>query len=253
MRTDIGRARPAWVASLAVHGLLVAAVAWWLAERSGPASAPTAPVPLTLAMFQAPAPVELPAPAEPAPVQETVQEPPPPQAVPEPTPAPPAVERSEPKPLPVKPRPAKAVPPRPSASAAEPTPARPVESPPAADPSPAPVPVAQPPLAQPVTPAPDPVLEDGYRARIRQAVDAHKHYPRMARRLGTEGRVVVAFTIEADGRLAGVRVVESSGSALLDEAALEAVRKTAPFPPFPAGIERRRWSFTLPLSFSLGS
>lgn len=265
-----GRARPAWIASLAIHGVLVAAVAWWLAERSGPASVPATPVPLQLAMFQAPAPVELPAPAEPTPVQEAS----PPQAVPEPAPPvrreriggrleeaspegddhgwsssePPPVERPEPKPIPVKPRAAKAAPPKPAAPAVEPAvePARaqPVESAPAAE---APVAVQSP------APAPDPALEDGYRVRIRQAVDEHKHYPRMARRLGLDGRVVVAFTVEADGRLAGVRVVESSGSELLDEAALEAVRKAAPFPSFPAGIERRRWDFTLPLSFSLDS
>jgi len=101
--------------------------------------------------------------------------------------------------------------------------------------------------------APDPALEASYRDRIRQAVDAHKHYPRMARRLGVEGRVVLAFTLRADGRLAGVRVAESSGSELLDEAALQAVRDAAPFPPFPEGVGRERWDFTLPLYFALDS
>lgn len=254
MRTTEGRARPAWIASLAIHGVLVAAVAWWLAERSGPAFVPATPVPLQLAMFQAPAPVEPPAPAEPTPVQEAS----PPPALPEPAPAAPPVEPPAPKPVPVQPRPAKAAPPKPAASAVEPVRAQPVESAPAAEvpvaiQSPAPAPVVPPPAAQPVTPAPDPALEDGYRTRIRQAVDEHKHYPRMARRLELEGRVVVAFTVEADGRLAGVRVVESSGSELLDEAALEAVRQAAPFPPFPDGVERRQWDFTLPLSFSLDS
>jgi protein TonB len=233
---------------LVIHGVLIALIAWWLTERSCPTSAPATPVPLTLAMFQAPAPVERPAPAEPTPAEEAS----PSQGASEQPP----IERSEPKPIPVKPRPAKAAPPKPAAPAVEPARAQPVESAvaseaPVAAPSPAPVPVVQPPAAQPVTPAPDPALEDGYRARIRQAVDEHKHYPRMARRLGLEGRVVVAFTVGADGRLAGVRLVESSGSELLDEAALEAVRQAAPFPPFPAGIERRQWDFTLPLSFAL--
>ena len=250
MRGAEGRARPAWIASLLIHGVLIALIAWWLAERSGPASVPATPVPLQLAMFQAPAPVERPAPAEPAPAEEAS----PLQGVPEQPPP----ERPEPKPIPAKPRPAKAAPPKPAASAVEPVRAQPVESAPAAEvpvaiQSPAPAPVVPPPAAQPVTPAPDPALEDGYRTRIRQAVDEHKHYPRMARRLGLEGRVVVAFTVEADGRLARVRVVESSGSELLDEAALEAVRQAAPFPPFPDGVERRQWDFTLPLSFSLDS
>jgi protein TonB len=266
-----GRARPAWIASLAIHGVLVAAVAWWLAERSGPASVSATPVPLQLAMFQPPAPVEPPAPAEATPVQEAspplaqpvpvqdepVQEAPSPQVIPEPAPPPPPP-MARPKPVKPKPSPPMAKPSKPAQPAVDPVRAQPVESAPAAEPPvtiqpPAPAPVLPPPAAQPVTPAPDPALEDGYRTRIRQAVDAHKHYPRMARRLGEEGRVVVAFTVEADGRLAEVRVVESSGSELLDEAALQAVRDAAPFPPFPAGIDRQRWDFTLPLAFSLAS
>ncbi|MGK0674668.1 MAG: TonB family protein [Halothiobacillaceae bacterium] len=251
MRGEEGRKRPAWIASLVIHGVLVAAVAWWLAGHSGPASVLATPVPLKLAMFHAPAPVEPPAPAESPPVQAA----PPPPA---PSDAPPPVEPLAPKPAPVQPRPAKAPPSKPAVSASAPVRAQPVESAPAAEvpvaiPSPAPTPLVPPPAAQPVIPAPDPALEDGYRTRVRQAIDKHKHYPRVARRLELEGRVVVAFTVEADGRLAGVRVVESSGSELLDEAALEAVRKAAPFPPFPDGVERRQWGFTLPLLFSLDS
>ena len=116
----------------------------------------------------------------------------------------------------------------------------------AAEPAPAALPAPE-----PAPPAPDPALEADYRNRIRLAVDGHKHYPRMARRLGLEGRVVLGFTILADGRLAGLRVVQSSGSELLDEAALEAVREAAPFPPFPPGLGRERWDFTLPLDFNL--
>lgn len=239
-----GQTRPAWLASLAIHAALAAALGWWLTERLAPTPRPeVAPVRLSLAMFQPPAPLEAPAPVEPAPAQEVA----PPQAVPESPAAPP------PEPKPVRSRPARPAPPKPAAPALEPLPVQSGAAPELAVSPPAvpPVPVEPPPLTQPVLPAPDPALEEGYRARIRQTIDAHKHYPRLARRLGHEGRVVVAFTIEADGRLAGVRVVESSGSELLDEAALEAVREAAPFPPFPSGISRKQWSFTLPLSFTL--
>lgn len=257
MRLPEGRSRPAWIASLAIHGVLVAAVAWWLADRLDRDAAPAAPTPLKLAMFQAPEP----APPEPVqepvqeePVQEEpVQEPPPPQAIPEPAPEPPPplpVER--PKPVQVKPRPSppKVAPPRPVEPI--PAPAEATQPPVQASAPPAAMPAAPAPAAEPMPPAPDPALEADYRDRIRQAVDAHKHYPRMARRMGVEGRVMLAFTIRADGRLAGVRVAESSGSEVLDEAALQAVRDAAPFPPFPESIGRERWDFTLPLTFALG-
>jgi periplasmic protein TonB len=48
------------------------------------------------------------------------------------------------------------------------------------------------------------------------------------------GRTVkVQFTIHKDGSLSDVRVVESSGGALLDLAAQRAVQSAAPFAPFP--------------------
>lgn len=50
-------------------------------------------------------------------------------------------------------------------------------------------------------------------------------YPRLARRRGFEGAVVVEFDIRADGATAGPRVVESAGHDCLDEAAVAAVAK----------------------------
>lgn len=249
-----GRARPAWLASIAIHAALVAAVAWWLVDRLEPASAPPRPTPINLAMFQAPSPPvaeaePAPAPAPPFPepsLPEPVVEPPPPPA----PPAPQSIAKPQPKPMarPPKPRPAKAE----ASPPVEATPVRPEQTAPAVTaPVQAPAP-ATPPAPSPLVPAIDPALEEVYRARIRQAVDAHKHYPRLARRMGEEGTVLMAFTIGPDGRLLGVRVLEGSGSELLDEAALQAVRDAVPFPAFPAGTQRTRWEFTLPLTFSLG-
>lgn len=47
-------------------------------------------------------------------------------------------------------------------------------------------------------------------------------------------RVVCLITIGRDGRLLGLRVKRSSGSASADQAALAAVRASAPFRPLPA-------------------
>jgi len=58
-------------------------------------------------------------------------------------------------------------------------------------------------------------------------------------RLGTEGRVVVGFGIAANGALASVQVVRSSGNATLDAAAIAYVKRAAPFPPPPPGAETR--------------
>lgn len=57
-----------------------------------------------------------------------------------------------------------------------------------------------------------------------QAANRHMStYPPLSRRLDEEGRVEVAFTIEADGSVADPRVVKSSGFPGLDAAALSSV------------------------------
>lgn len=50
-------------------------------------------------------------------------------------------------------------------------------------------------------------------------------YPAYARRRGIEGRVILGVTVSADGKVANVGVVQSSRYDVLDEAAVEAVRK----------------------------
>lgn len=57
-------------------------------------------------------------------------------------------------------------------------------------------------------------------------------------RVGQKGAAVVAFTIAPNGGLSAVSVARSSGSSQLDKAALNVVRKAAPFPPPPAGARR---------------
>jgi protein TonB len=57
-----------------------------------------------------------------------------------------------------------------------------------------------------------------------------------------KGTVVVGFTIAADGGLASVQVLQSSGNASLDAIAVDHIRRTAPFPP-PGANAGRGYSF----------
>lgn len=80
-------------------------------------------------------------------------------------------------------------------------------------------------------------------ARLRRAL----RYPREARRERLRGEVRVAFTVSRNGAVGAIRVVRSSGSPILDQAAVETVRRAAPFPAIPDG--RSSWPFTVPLAF----
>ncbi len=68
-------------------------------------------------------------------------------------------------------------------------------------------------------------------AEIRRRIQEALVYPRLARRREIEGESEVEFAIAADGGASDIALVRSSGSALLDAAALRAVRDAAPLPP----------------------
>lgn len=70
-----------------------------------------------------------------------------------------------------------------------------------------------------------------------------KVYSRIRRtrqkRAGGTGVARVRFSIAANGALANVRVAASSGSSSVDNVAVDHIRRSAPFPPPPAGAQRQ--------------
>jgi len=66
-------------------------------------------------------------------------------------------------------------------------------------------------------------------AWVRDAIQNAIAYPAAARRMGWEGKVVVAFHLLPDGSVRDVRVVQGSGHAALDRGAIDAVRNASPF------------------------
>jgi protein TonB len=89
-----------------------------------------------------------------------------------------------------------------------------------------------------------------YLSRFRQRVEAALVYPLAARRSGRGGRVELEVLLEPSGRVRRVDVAQSSASAALDEAAVDAVRSVDPVP-FPDDLPRRPLLLRLPLIFEL--
>jgi len=83
----------------------------------------------------------------------------------------------------------------------------------------------------------DPATVDAYLVTIRKHIQENLVYPPAARRLGLAGQVRLRFTIEGDGRVAGdsLRIVGGSDASLLQNGAIETIRKIAAFPPPPTG------------------
>lgn len=76
-----------------------------------------------------------------------------------------------------------------------------------------------------------------YKRELERLLRGRTSYPRAALRERLEGRVELALRIGHDGSLLGVRVAESSGYALLDDAAMNSARLgRLPAPPDAAGL-----------------
>jgi protein TonB len=82
---------------------------------------------------------------------------------------------------------------------------------------------------------------------VRLRIESNKEYPPAARARQVEGRVTVRFTIAPDGSVRTAEVVKSSKKGVLDEAALNAVRASSPFPRLP----RHLFSGELPLEITI--
>ena len=101
----------------------------------------------------------------------------------------------------------------------------------------------------PRAPASTGVDANAYRSSVYKRVQAARRYPESARSAGTEGSALLRFTIDAAGRVVSASIVASSGKPDLDAEALASVRRAAPFPAPPPGVDR---TFPVRMTFRLG-
>jgi protein TonB len=126
---------------------------------------------------------------------------------------------------------------------------------PAAPPTPSPAaPVAPPQTASAAAPVPAPVpspeASAGYRALLSSWLERHKRYPEAARQRGEEGRAVLRFAVDRNGRVLDYAVITSSGYPDLDQS-VEEMMRGATLPPFPAGMPQPRMEISVTIRFSL--
>ncbi len=94
----------------------------------------------------------------------------------------------------------------------------------------------------------------GYLYHWKQKIEAIgvAYFPEQALAQGHTGSPTLEVTIDASGRLQEVVIRRSSGSRLLDQAALDILRRAAPFDPFPEAVsaEYDRLRFAYKWEFS---
>lgn len=92
-----------------------------------------------------------------------------------------------------------------------------------------------------------------YAGVIKERLQAHWDYPSQAQKLLLEGRILLVFTLEENGAMTQIRILDPSGHALLDNEACRAVQAAAPFPRFPEHIQMKRLHIRAAFDYRLTS
>ena len=95
-------------------------------------------------------------------------------------------------------------------------------------------------------------LRKGFVKQIRSNIIKAKYYPRIARKRGFEGKPIVAFSLGGKGELINLLLDLPSDHKVLNDAALETIRRGAPYPPIPDQLKEKLINFKLPILYILG-
>ena len=79
-----------------------------------------------------------------------------------------------------------------------------------------------------------------YLLGLKRKIEGVWVYPQMAGQNGIGGMLTVEFVIARDGKLLGVRQLDTSGHKILDLHAVRAIKHAAPYHPFPQRIHAKR-------------
>ncbi len=89
-------------------------------------------------------------------------------------------------------------------------------------------------------------LLEQYLTLIRNEIAKIKRYPRVAKRLGQQGDVIVKFNLIWPGSIEQVEIKSASEYKLLNQSAIEAINELKKLPPMPKELEGK--SFTVQIS-----
>jgi TonB family protein len=87
---------------------------------------------------------------------------------------------------------------------------------------------------------------DAYLNRMKDMVERHRIYPPASAFLDGQERVaILSILVDPSGELVQITMLASSGSTVVDEAAGNMIRSSAPFPPIPANYPHIRTLVTV--------
>ena len=234
--------------SIVLHGLLLLALPS-LRDSSKRADAHPGLIIARLSPLQ-PAPAAPSPPKSEPPPAPRVEESRPPAPVTKPAPAPKPVPLAKAQKAPAKPAQAAPTPASPSAPASETPPAQAPSAPAAPAAAKSESPAAATPLAASPETADAGTLAQ-YRLQLISVAKRYKRYPRVAMDNNWEGTADIRMVIGANGMIASLVVRKGSGHEVLDQEAVQWIRKAKPLAPIPAALRGKEFTVDIPVIFNL--
>lgn len=115
----------------------------------------------------------------------------------------------------------------------------------------APTPAPPAPASPAATDSADPGTLGQYRIAIIAAAKRYKRYPRLALDNNWEGQAEIRMVIGPEGSIVSIGIRSRSGYEVLDQQALEMIRKAKPLTPIPPALRGKSFTVDVPVVFSL--
>lgn len=90
-----------------------------------------------------------------------------------------------------------------------------------------------------------------YFEMVRLRIERHKKFPPQAKKMRKEGGVTVRFVITGDGMVSSLQIIKKSRHRILNTAALDAVKDSAPFPAPPRNLFKKKLHVEIRIVFEL--
>ena len=97
----------------------------------------------------------------------------------------------------------------------------------------------------------DQQILDRYLKTLQLLIASAKNYPESARNLGMEGKATIQFIVMSNGEVKDIKFISKTNYPILNEEAINAVKRAAPFSSFPDDIGKPFLKIILPFRFKL--
>jgi protein TonB len=94
-------------------------------------------------------------------------------------------------------------------------------------------------------------IKNEYIALLKRHIEKYKFYPKRAKRLRQEGKVIISFILSKNGKIKSAKIVQGCSSKRLNKAAIKLFDRITKFEPIPKELNKSSWNLSIPIEYSI--